>query len=326
MIVAYIDAHRERVVEGRRLGVEPICDVLRSADVEIAPSTYYAAKTRPPSARAVRDAALVPLLREAHKLNLGVYGARKLHAELNREGTRVARCTVERLMRAEGLRGIPREKTRKTTLTEGAETPRPQDHVERQFVAQAPNQLWVADLTYVRTHAGWVYCAFVLDVFSRYVVGWQVSTSLRTDLALDALDMGLWARQRAGQDVAGLTHHSDMGVQYRAIRYTERLAEAKAVASVGSKGDSYDNAMAEALNSLFKAECIRNPAMRPKGGWKSVLDVEIAVAEYIDWFNHRRLHGEIGLVPPAEFEATHWASAGDQHYRQNPVLTEAGSN
>jgi putative transposase len=309
VIVAYIDAHRERVVEGRRLGVEPICDVLRTADVEIAPSTYYAAKARTPSARAVRDAVLIPAIRQAHRDNLGVYGARKIHAELKRKGHSVARCTVERLMKAEGLRGIPREKTLKTTLAEGAETPRPADLVDRQFVAHAPNQLWVADLTYVRTHAGWVYCAFVLDVFSRYVVGWQVSTSLRTDLALDALDMGLWARRRAGQDVAGLTHHSDCGVQYRAIRYTERLAEAEAVASVGSKGDSYDNAMAEAFNSLFKTECIRNPAVRPKGGWSSVGDVEIAVAEYIDWFNHRRLHGEIGLVPPVEFEATHWASA-----------------
>jgi putative transposase len=179
--------------------------------------------------------------------------------------------------------------------------------------------------TYVRTHAGWTYVAFVLDVFSRMVVGWQVSTSLRTDLALDALDMGLWARQRAGQDVTGLIHHSDRGMQYRAIRYTERLAEAQAVASVGSKGDSYDNAMAEAFNSLFKAECIRNPRMRPRGGWKNVNDVEIAVAEYIDWFNHRRLHGEIGLVPPAEFENTHWAAVDEQHYRQNPDLTKAGS-
>ena len=240
MTVAYIDAHRDRVVEGRRLGVEPICEVLRTADVEIAPSTYYAAKTRVPSARAVRDAELVPQIRRVHTDNIGVYGARKVHAGLNRKGVTVARCTVERLMRGEGLRGIPREKTRKTTLSEGAETPRPADLVERQFLASGPNQLWVADLTYVRTHAGWVYCAFVLDVFSRYVVGWQVSTSLRTDLALDALDMGLWARQRAGQDVTGLTHHSDMGVQYRAIRYTERLAEAELVASVGSKGDSYD--------------------------------------------------------------------------------------
>jgi transposase InsO family protein len=326
VIVAYIDEHRERVVEGRRLGVEPICEVLASAGVQIAPSSYYAAKTRPPSAREVRDAELVPLIVKAHCDNLGVYGAKKVWAELNRTGTTVARCTVERLMRAEGLRGIPREKTRKTTIGDGAETARPADLVERKFVAAAPNQLWVADLTYVRTHAGWVYAAFVLDVFSRMVVGWQVSTSLRTDLALDALDMGLWTRQRAGQDVTGLIHHSDRGVQYRAIRYTERLAEAEAVASVGSKGDSYDNAMAEAFNSLFKAELIRNPRTRPRGGWKSISDVEIAVAEYIDWFNHRRLHGEIGLVPPAEFEAAHWATVGDQHYRQNRALTEAGTN
>ena len=325
MIVAYIDEHRERVVEGRRLGVEPICEALSSADVQIAPSTYYAAKTRPPSARAVRDAELVPLIANAHEDNLGVYGARKIWAELNRQGIACARCTIERLMRAEGLRGIAREKTRKTTHSDGAETERPADLVERKFVAHAPNQLWVADLTYIRTHSGWIYAAFVLDVFSRMIVGWQVSTSLRTDLALDALDMGLWARQRASQDVAGLTHHSDRGVQYRAIRYTERLAEADAVASVGSKGDSYDNAMAEAFNSLFKAECVRNPRMRPRGGWKSIADVEIAVAEYIDWFNHRRLHGEIGLVPPAEFEANHWASIDNDRYRYSPTLTEAGT-
>jgi len=300
--------------------------VLSEAGTKIAPSTYYAAKKRPPSARAVRDAELVEDIRVARKANLGVYGARKIHAELNREGITVARCTVERLMHAEGLRGIPREKTRKTTIGDGAETERPQDLVKRKFVATAPNQLWVADLTYVRTHAGWTYVAFILDVFSRMIVGWQVSTSLRTDLALDALDMGLWARQRAGQDVTGLVHHSDRGVhQYRAIRYTERLAEAEAVASVGSKGDSYDNAMAEALNSLFKAECIRNPVMRPKGGWKSVGDVEIAVAEYVDWFNHRRLHGELGHVPPAEFEANHWADLTPTHYPETPVPTGAGS-
>ncbi len=325
MIVAYIDEHRERVVEGRRLGVEPICDVLRAADVEIAPSTYYASKTRPPSARSVRDAELMGDIKIVHKANLGVYGARKIHAALNREGIAVARCTIERLMRADGLQGIRRDKGRKTTLGDGAETERPEDLVKRKFSATAPNQLWVADLTYVRTHAGWTYAAFVLDVFSRNVVGWQVSTSLRTDLALDALDMGLWCRQRAGHDVAGLTHHSDRGVQYRAIRYTERLAEADAVASVGSKGDSYDNAMAEAFNSLFKAECIRNPMMRPRGGWKSVLDVELAVAEYVDWFNHRRLHGELGQVPPAEFEANHWARVTPEHYPQEPVPTGAGT-
>ena len=267
MVVDYIDTHRDRIVEGRELGVEPICAVLREAGVQIAPSTYYATKNRTPSAREQRDAELTKEIIRVHTENLGVYGARKVWNELKREGTIVARCTVERLMRAAGLRGIPREKTRKTTIGDGAETPRPADKVNRQFVATAPNQLWVADLTYIRTYSGWVYAAFVLDVYSRRIVGWQVSTSLRTDLALDALEMGLWARRRAGQDTTGLVHHSDRGVQYRAIRYTERLAEAEAVASVGSKGDSYDNAMAEALNSLFKAECIRNPVMRGNG-WR----------------------------------------------------------
>jgi putative transposase len=205
VVTAYIDGHRERDVEGRRLGVEPICEVLQSAGVQIAPSTYYAAKTRPASARAVRDGELVPVIRQAHKDNLGVYGARKVWAELNRNGHRVARCTIERLMRADGLAGITREKTRKTTIGEGAETERPADLVERQFTAAAPNRLWVADLTSVRTHSGWVYAAFALDVFSRMAVGWQVSTSLRTDLALDALDMGLWSLRRAGPDVTGLT-------------------------------------------------------------------------------------------------------------------------
>ncbi len=299
--------------------------MLTEAGTKIAPSTYYAARNRPPSARDVRDLELIEDIKVAHKANLGVYGARKIHAELNREGVRVAKCTVERLMRTAGLRGIPREKTRKTTIGDGAETDRPEDLVKRKFVATGPNQLWVADLTYVRTHAGWTYVAFVLDVFSRMIIGWQVSTSLRTDLALDALDMGLWTRQRAGHDVTGLVHHSDRGVQYRAIRYTERLAEAEAVASVGSKGDSYDNAMAEALNSLFKAECIRNPVMRPNGGWKSVTDVEIAVAEYVDWFNHRRLHGELGLVPPAEFETNYWAHIAPEHYPEIPVPAGAGS-
>jgi transposase InsO family protein len=324
VVVEYIDAHRDRIVEGRPLGVEPICEVLTESGVRIAPSTYYATRGQP-SARAVRDAELVQGIKTAHMANLGVYGARKMHAELNREGILVARCTVERLMRAEGLRGIPREKTRRTTLGGGAETERPEDLVNRKFTATGPNQLWEADLTYVRTHAGWAYVAFVLDVFSRMVVGWQVSTSLRTDLALDALDMG----PRPGRPGRHrLIHHSDRGVQYRAIRYTERLAEAEAdaVASVGSKGDSYDNAMAEALNSLFKAECIRNPAMRPAGGWKNVADVEIAVAEYINWFNHRRHHGELGLVPPTEYETSYWAAQPDQHYRKNPVLTEARTN
>lgn len=316
MVVEYIDGHRDRVVEGCPLGVEPICRVLRDAGVPIAPSTYYAAKTRPPSARAVRDAALTREIMQVHAQNYGVYGARKIHAELNRcravdrggDGTRVARCTVERLMRAAGVQGVRRGKGVRTTQPADP-ADRPADLVKRQFVAAAPNQLWVADLTYVRTFAGWVYAAFVIDVFSRLVVGWQVSTSLHTDLALDALEMGLWARARAGQDTSGLVHHSDRGVQYRAIRYTERLADAEAVASVGSKGDSYDNALAEAFNSLFKAELIRNPRCGP---WRSINDVEIAAAEYVDWFNQRRLHGELDHVPPAEFEAAHWAAQYDQ--------------
>jgi transposase InsO family protein len=319
VLVEYIDGHRDR------FGVEPICSVLKGAGMQIAPSTYYAAKARPPSARAVRDAELIVDIVTVHKANLGVYGARKIHAELNREGVAVARCTVERLMRQIGLAGIRRDKTTRTTSSDGAETDKPADLVKRKFVADSPNQLWVADFTYIRTHSGWVYASFILDVYSRRVVGWQTSTNMRTDLALDALDMGLWERSRAGQDITGLIHHSDMGVQYRAIRYTERLAEAEAVASIGTKGDSYDNAMAEAFNSLFKAECIRNPAMRPKGGWASIGDVEIAVAEYVDWFNHRRLHGELRHVPPVEHEQTYWAEHPAVGYAQPRALESAVS-
>ena len=296
MIVDYIDAHKADY------GVEPICRVLAQAGVQIAPSTYYAAKTRPPSARAVRDMELVEQIHRVHAENYAVYGARKVHAELNRQGTRVARCTVERLMRTAGLRGIARTKNPRTTIA-AADTDRPADLVKRGFTASAPDQLWVADITYVRTFAGWVYAAVVIDVFSRRVVGWQLSTSLRTDLALDALEMGIWTREHTGQSLSRLIHHSDRGVQYRAVRYTQRLAEAGAVASVGSRGDSYDNALAEAFNSLFKAELIRN-----KGPWKSIDDLEIAVAEYIDWFNYRRLHGEIGMIPPVEVEQSYYDS------------------
>jgi putative transposase len=234
-----------------------------------------------------------------HEDNYSVYGARKVWAELNRHGIDVARCTVERLMREIGLRGLLRDKSPRTTKP-AAETGRPGDLVERDFTATRPNELWVADLTYVRTTAGWVYAAFVLDVFARMIVGWQVSTSLYTDLALDALQMAIWRRHAHGHDLAGLVHHSDRGVQYRAIRYTQRLADAGAVASVGSTGDSYDNAMAEALNSLYKAELVRN-----RGPWRGHDDLEIATVEYIDWYNNRRLHGELGHVPPAEYEELH---------------------
>ncbi|WIY01954.1 IS3 family transposase [Amycolatopsis mongoliensis] len=311
VVIDYIDDHRERVVEGKKLGVESICAVLNDADVRIAPRSFWAAKKRIPSKRAVRDAELLVEIERVFRGNYGVYGARKVHSQLNREGIGVARCTVERLMRQKGLQGLRRGRRPRTTIA--AASPSPADLVDRRFAADQPNQLWVADITYIRTFSGWVYAAFVIDVFSRMVVGWQVSTSLHTNLALDALEMGIWARKRAGQDVTGLVHHSDRGVQYRAIRYTERLAEAAVVASVGSRGDSYDNAMAEAFNSLFKGELIHNPVACGRG-WQSVRDVEIAVAEYVDWYNHRRVHGELGQRTPAQAEASHQASRYDQPF------------
>jgi putative transposase len=301
LIVEYIDQHKHE------FGVEPICRTLTAACTQIAPSTYYASKTRPPSKRALRDEELLVEIGRVHSANFGAYGAKKIHAQLRREGVVVARCTVERLMRVAGLRRISRAKCPRTTIASRGPDGRP-DLVERDFTATAPNQLWVADITYCRTFAGWVYAAFVIDVSSRRVVGWQLSKSLRTDLALDALEMCIWTRDHAGQAVAGLTHHSDLGVQYVAIRYTERLAEAGAAASVGSTGDSYDNALAEAFNSLLKAELVRH-----RGPWKNIDDLEIANAEYIDWFNHRRLHGEIGMIPPVELEDTYHHNTPHRH-------------
>jgi putative transposase len=293
MKVAFVDSQTEQH------GVQPVLQALEDTPAQIAPSTYYAAKTRPASARSMRDSELTATIEQIHTDNYAVYGARKIWHELHRQGRPVARCTVERLMGEAGLRGLLRDKAPRTTRP-APETGRPGDLVERDFTAAAPNQLWVADLTYVRTSAGWVYAAFVLDVYSRLIVGWQVATSLYTDLALDALQMALWRREHQGADLGGLVHHSDRGVQYRAIRYSQRLAEAGAVASVGSKGDSYDNAMAEAFNSLYKAELVRN-----KGPWRGLDDLEIATVEYIDWYNNRRLHGELDYVPPAEHEALH---------------------
>ena len=284
-MIAYIDANRDR------FGVEPICQLL-----PIAPSTYYAAKRRLPSARALRDEELKVEIRRIYDDNFGVYGARKVWRQLHREGIAVARCTVERLMRELGLQGVRRGKTRRTT-TPDATAPRPADLVERNFSATRPNQLWVADLTYVATWSGFVYVAFVIDAFSRFLVGWQAARSLRTDLALDALEMAIWHRQA---QLDGLVHHSDRGSQYLAIRYTERLAEAGAVTSVGSRGDSYDNALAETIIGLYKTELLRR-----RGPWKGLDQVEYATLEWVDWFNHRRLLEPIGHVPPAEFEATY---------------------
>lgn len=289
-MIAYIDTHRDR------FGVEPICRVL-----QFAPSTYWSAKRRPASARSKRDEVLKVEIARVHSENFGVYGAPKIWAQLNREGIRVARCTVERLMRELGLQGAVRGKSRRTTITDDTDE-RPRDLVDRQFTAEAPNRLWVADLTYVRTWAGFVYVAFITDVFSRRIVGWQASRSLKTDLALHALEQAIWDRTRDGADLDGLVHHSDRGVQYLAIRYTERLAANGVVNSVGSRGDSYDNAMAESIFGLYKTELIRN-----KGPWRGLDDVELATLEWVDWFNHRRLFHELGRIPPAEFE--------DQHYR-----------
>jgi putative transposase len=282
-VTRYIDEHRDR------FGVEPICAML-----QVAPSTYYAAKRRPSSARTLSDAALKPELSRIHEANFGVYGARKLWRQLLREGIRVGRDRVARLMRELGIAGVVRGKPKRTTIP-AALTERPGDLVERRFRAVAPNRLWVADLTYVRTWSGFCFVAFIIDVYSRRIVGWRVSTSLRTDLALDALEMAIWARR--ADDLDGLVHHSDRGVQYLAIRYTERLAEAGAVASVGSKGDSYDNALAETVNGLYKAELIWR-----RGPWRTVEDVELATLAWVDWWTHRRLHGACGDLPPVEFE------------------------
>ena len=267
---------------------------------KIAPNTYWVAKKRPPSARSIRDGELKIEILRVWGDNLEVYGADKVWTQLNREGFRVARCTVERLMRELGLSGARRGRAYKVTTRFDERQHRPADLVDRHFRADEPNRLWVADLTYVKTHGGWVYAAFIIDVFSRMVVGWQISESLRSDLAIDALEMAVWNRTRNGQVLDGLVHHSDRGVQYLSIRYSERLDENDIVASVGSRGDSYDNAMAEAFNSLYKWELIY-----PQGPWRGLDDVEYATLGYIDWFNHRRLHGEItednSYVTPAEF-------------------------
>lgn len=277
----------------RGLGVDPVCRVL-----ELSPSTYFARKTRPKSARRLRDEQLMPLIRKVHADSAGVYGARRITRALRRQGHPVARCTVERLMRELGLEGVIRGQRRRTTVPEPA-APRPPDLVDRDFTATRPNQLWLADLTYIRTWSGWVYVAFVLDAYSRRIVGWQAATHMRTDLPLDALEMALW-RQKIKKD-SGLVHHSDRGSQYVSIRYTDRLTDAGAAASVGSVADSYDNAMAEALNGTFKAELIER-----QGPWRDFTQVERAVYDWVAWYNQERLHSALDYVPPDEYEQEYW--------------------
>jgi transposase InsO family protein len=290
-MIAFIDAHRDAY------GVEPICAV-----VPIAPSTYYQHKARqgdpqrlPP--RAWRDVELRVEIRRVWEENFRVYGVRKVWRQLRREGVTAARCTVARLMAELGLRGVVRGRRAKTTIP-AAQLPRPSDRVHRVFTAARPNALWVSDLTYVATWRGFVYVAFVIDAYARRIVGWRASSSLRTDLALDALEQALYDRSRGIG--AGLVHHSDRGVQYVSIRYTERLAEAGIEPSVGSVGDSYD-ALAESIIGLYKTEVIRQ-----RGPWRHLEAVEYATLEWVDWFNHRRLLESNGHVPPAELEAAYY--------------------
>ena len=289
-MVAFIDQQREG------LGVEPICKHL-----PIAPSTYYEHRARaadpgrlPP--RLKRDQALCKEIQRIWGENYRLYGARKVWRQLQREGHGVARCTVERLMRGLEIQGVRRGAKRWTTARDET-LPQPADRVNRQFAATRPNQLWVADITFVATWSGFVYVAFVVDVFARRIVGWRVSRSLRTDLVLDALEQALWSRRERD----GLIHHSDRGSQYLSVRYTDRLTQAGIEASVGSVGDSYDNALAETIIGLYKTEVIRK-----RGPWKTSDDVEYATLEWVDWFNQRRLLASIGNVPPAEFEQMYY--------------------
>lgn len=306
-MIAFIDAHKDSVVGGRRWGVESICTAL-----QVAPSSYYAARSRPVSRRAERDEELKVEIARVYRENQIVYGADKVWTQLNREHIRVARCTVERLMSVLGLSGVKRGNTFTVTTHPDDTLHRPADLVDRRFAAPAPNRLWVADLTYVKTHSGWVYVAFIIDVYSRMIVGWQASTSLRSDLAIDALEMAVFNRQRAGNDLSQLIHHSDRGVQYLSIRYTERLAANDIIASVGSRGDSYDNALAESFNGLYKWELIYR-----QGPWRGLEDVEFATLTYVEWFNHRRLHSAItpdaGYTTPAEHEAAYYRQTTPAH-------------
>jgi len=294
----FIDEHRDTH------GVEPICKVL-----QIAPSGYrrHAARQRNPSLncmRVQRDAILIPDIERVWQANLQVYGADKVWRQMNREGISVARCTVERLMRGLGLQGVRRGKVIRTTIPDNA-VPCPLDRVNRQFKADRPNQLWVSDFTYVSTWQGWLYVAFVIDVFARRIVGWRISSSMRTDFVLDALEQALYARQPERSET--LIHHSDRGSQYVSIRYTERLSEAGIEPSVGSKGDSYDNALAETINGLYKTELIRKRAP-----WKTRESLELATLKWVSWFNHHRLLESIGYIPPAEAEANYYRQLSEQ--------------
>jgi len=297
VVVAFIDANRDDVVEGRKLGVEPICAVL-----QVAPSTYYAAKSRVPSKRAERDAVMTPIVRQLWEDNYRVYGAHKVWKSARRAGHDVGRDQVARLMRTAGIEGVRRTNRVRTTKPD-PDVPRHPDLVGRDFTTTASNQLWVTDLTYVPTWAGIAYVCFIIDAYSRMIVGWRVAGHMRTTMVLDAIEMARWSR---GTQFKGLRCHSDAGSQFTSIRYGERLAEIGAVPSIGTVGDSYDNALAETVNGYYKAELIRGPA-RP-GPWKSVEDVELATLSWVHWHNTGRLHGYLDDLTPADFEDTFYAT------------------
>ncbi len=292
--------------------------MLSEHGAKIAPSTYYAAKTRPPSARTVRDGELVTQIHAVFAdrgKGRSLAGARKVWHLLKREDVRVARCTVERLMRQEGLRGVVRGKRFVTTRRDES-AQRPPDLVKREFTAERPNQLWVVDFTYVPTWSGMCFTAFVSDVYSRRLVGWRTAASMPTELPLDALEMALWVRQRAGHNVDGLVHHSDAGSQYTSIRYSTRLIDAGAVASIGTVGDSYDNAMAESVIGLYKNECIKID-----GPFRTVEELELATLSWVHWFNEQRLHSSLAYATPAEHEQAFYRENTSRQHPLSGLLT-----
>ncbi|MCG7582393.1 IS3 family transposase [Mycolicibacterium sp. OfavD-34-C] len=304
LICRFIAEHqgRREGPDGLRWGVQSICSELVGLGVQIAPSTYYEHLEREPTRREVRDEALKAHVNRVHGANYGVYGARKVWLALNREGIEVARCTVERLMAELGLRGAVRGKAIATTIADAGAV-RPADLVGRRFGPVAPNRLWVADLTYVSTWSGFAYVAFVTDAYARRILGWRVASTMATTMVLDSIEQAIWTRERDGiLDLKDVVHHTDRGSQYTSIRFTERLAEARIQPSVGAVGSSYDNALAETINGLYKTELIK-----PGKPWRTVEDVELATARWVDWFNHRRLYEYCGDVPPAELEAAYYA-------------------
>jgi putative transposase len=289
-----------------RWGVQSICAELVELGVQIAPWTYYEQVNRQPSAREVRDRDLEGHIQRIHAANYGVYGARKVWLALNREGIEVARCTVERLMGELGLSGAIRGKPRHTTIADPAAA-RPADLVGRQFGPPAPNLLWVADLTYVSTWSGFAYVAFVVDAYARRILGWRVASTMATTMVLDSIEQAIWTRQQEGViDLKDVVHHTDRGSQYTSIRFTERLAEAGIQPSVGAVGSSYDNALAETINGLYKTELIK-----PRKPWRTIEEVELATAVWVDWFNRRRVYQYCGDIPPVELETAYYA----QHRR-----------